>query len=295
MKNKFYELLSNKVNLPLQIVGTMNAYNALLAKKAGFKAIYLSGAGVANASYGLPDLGITSLEDICIDIRRITNACDLPLLVDIDTGFGGYFNIIRTIKEVSKNGASAVHIEDQEAQKRCGHRPNKTLVSIKDMSDRITACKKANEELKQDNLNEVYIIARTDGYANEGLDKAIERAKAYIKAGANAIFAEAMASLDEYKEFKEAIDTPLLCNLTEFGKTPLLSKEELSRLNIDMLLYPLSAFRAANLASLEVYNEIYQKGSQKDIINKMQTRDELYEVLDYHSFEQKLNELNKNK
>lgn len=270
---------------PLQIMGTINAYSALQAKSAGYRAIYLSGAGVANASYGLPDLGMTNLEDVCIDIRRITSRVDTPLLVDADTGWGGAFNISRTVKEMIRAGAGGCHIEDQVSAKRCGHRPNKELVSIEEMSDRI----KSAVDGKID--NDFVIMARTDAYASEGQEKSIQRALAYVQAGADMIFAEAIHTLEEYKQFTDVVKVPVLANITEFGKTPLFSVQELDSVGISMVLYPLSAFRAMNKSALDVYKAIKEQGSQKDVIDKMQTRSELYEMLDYHKFEQKLDEL----
>lgn len=272
---------------PLQIVGTINAYQALQATKVGHKAIYLSGGGIANASYGLPDLGMTMLEDVCVDIRRIASICDTPLIVDADTGWGHAFNIARTVKEFIRYGAAGLHIEDQVAAKRCGHRPNKELVSTEEMCDRIKAAVDSKKELDPD----FYIIARTDAYASEGQEATINRAKAYVKAGADAIFAEAIHTLKEYKEFTDCISVPVLANITEFGSTPMFTKDELASVGIRMVLYPLSAFRAMNKAALIVYQELLHKGTQSDVIGTMQTRMELYEMLNYHSYEQKLDEL----
>lgn len=274
-----------KENQPLQIVGTINAYAAMMAQKVGHQAIYLSGGGVANASYGLPDLGMTSMNDVVEDVRRITAACDLPLLVDIDTGWGGAFNIARTIREMERAGAAAVHIEDQVAQKRCGHRPNKEIVSQEEMVDRIKAAVDARED------DDFFIMARTDAFQKEGLDAAIERAKACIEAGADGIFAEAVTELEHYKAFSEALDVPILANITEFGATPLYNRSELGDAGADMVLYPLSAFRAMNKAALSVYQNILEKGDQKDVVDLMQTRMELYDFLNYHEFEQKLDQL----
>lgn len=274
-----------KEEKPLQIAGAANAYNALQAQRAGFKALYLSGAGVANTSYGLPDLGMTGLEDVCIDIRRITSRVDLPLLVDADTGFGGAFNVARTIKEMSKAGAAGCHIEDQVAQKRCGHRPNKELVSKDEMCDRI----KAAVDAKID--NDFIVMARTDAHQGEGQERAIERALAYVEAGADMIFAEAIHTLKEYEQFTNIIKVPVLANITEFGKTPYFSVDELASVGISMVLYPLSAFRAANKASMDVFNAIRKDGSQKNVIEIMQTRMELYDILGYHEYEAKLDEL----
>ena len=275
-------------NQPLQIVGTINAYCAMLAETAGHKAIYLSGGGVANASYGLPDLGITSLNDVAIDVERICSASDLPLLVDIDTGWGGAFNIARSIKTLEKAGAAAVHIEDQIAQKRCGHRPNKAIVSREEMVDRV----KAAADAKTD--SDFVIMARTDALAVEGMEAAIERAVACVEAGADAIFPEAMQELSQYQQFTEAVDVPVLANITEFGQTPLFNCQQLQEAGIAMALYPLSAFRAMSKAALEVYQSIASNGDQKAVLERMQTRAELYEVLGYHAYEEKLDELFKN-
>ncbi len=270
---------------PLQIVGTINAYAAMMAERVGHKAIYLSGGGVANASYGLPDLGMTSCNDVLEDVRRISSAVETPLLVDIDTGWGGAFNIQRTVKEMIKAGAAAVHIEDQVAQKRCGHRPNKEIVTQGEMVDRV----KAAVDGKTD--DDFFIIARTDAFQMEGLDAAVERARACIEAGADGIFAEAVHTLEDYKAFSSAIDAPLLANITEFGATPLFNKAELGEVGCSMVLYPLSAFRAMNKAALAVYQNILDKGDQKDVVDLMQTRMELYDFLNYHDFEQKLDKL----
>ncbi|MDD3343938.1 MAG: methylisocitrate lyase [Sulfurospirillaceae bacterium] len=270
---------------PLQIIGVINAYSAMQAQRVGHKALYLSGAGVANASIGLPDLGMTNLEDVCIDVRRITSASDLPLLVDADTGWGGAFNIARTIKELTRAGAAACHIEDQVAQKRCGHRPNKELVSIDEMCDRI----KAAVDGKID--PEFVIMARTDAHASEGQKSALERAQAYVQAGADMIFAEAIHTLEEYKQFTDVIKVPVLANITEFGKTPYFTCTELEAVGIAMVLYPLSGFRAMNKAALNVFKDILENGSQKNSIETMQTRMELYDMLNYHAFEEKLDAL----
>ena len=272
-------------NTPLQIVGTVNAYSSLLAEKKGHKAIYLSGGGVAASSMGLPDLGITTLQDVLIDVERITSVCELPLLVDADTGWGGAFNISRMVKSMITSGAAGIHIEDQVEQKRCGHRPNKELVSSEEMQNRI----KAAVDAKTD--SDFMIMARTDAIANEGLDSALGRAASYVEAGADAIFAEAITEIEDYKKFSENLNVPILANITEFGKTPLFSKEELKEAGVDMILYPLSAFRAMSKAAEGVYSEILEKGTQQDLIDRMQTRDELYEVLDYHTFEKKLDDL----
>lgn len=272
-------------NNPLQILGVINAYSAIQATKSGAKALYLSGAGVANASIGLPDLGMTNLEDVCIDTRRITAATDLPLLIDADTGWGGAFNIARTIKELTRAGAAGCHIEDQVAQKRCGHRPNKELVSKDEMCDRI----KAAVDGKID--SDFIVMARTDAHASEGQKAAIERASAYVEAGADMIFAEAIHTLEEYKQFTNVIKVPVLANITEFGKTPYFTLDELKEVGISMVLYPLSGFRAMNKAALSVFKEIIQKGTQKGVLDIMQTREELYDMLGYHKFEDKLDEL----
>ena len=272
-------------NKPLQIVGTINAYSAMMAQQIGHKAIYLSGGGVANASYGLPDLGMTSLNDVIVDVQRITAACDLPLMVDIDTGWGGAFNIAKTVKDMQKAGAAAVHMEDQVAQKRCGHRPNKEIVSTAEMVDRIKAAVDARTD------PDFFIMARTDSFAQEGLDAAIARAKAYVAAGADGIFAEAIQTEEHYRAFAEALDVPILANITEFGKTELWNTEQLGEWGVDMVLYPLSAFRAMNKAAENVYSAILNDGDQKAVINSMQTRMELYDYLGYHDYEQKLDSL----
>lgn len=272
-------------NKPLQIVGTINAYSAIMAKKIGHQAIYLSGGGVANASYGLPDLGMTSLNDVIADVQRITAACDLPLMVDIDTGWGGAFNIAKTIKDMEKAGAAAVHMEDQVAQKRCGHRPNKEIVSTEEMVDRIKAAVDARTD------PDFFIMARTDAFAQEGLEAAIARAKAYVAAGADGIFAEAVQTEEHYRAFSEALDVPILANITEFGKTELWNKGQLGEWGADMVLYPLSAFRAMNKAAELVYTSILQNGDQKAVVDTMQTRMDLYDYLGYHDYEQKLDAL----
>jgi methylisocitrate lyase len=271
---------------PLQIAGAVNAYSALLARRAGFKAIYLSGAGVANASFGLPDLGMTGLEDVLADVRRITGAVDLPLLVDIDTGWGHAFNIARAVREMARAGAAAVHIEDQVSAKRCGHRPGKELVPSGEMCDRIRAAMDAKP------YPEFVIMARTDAAANEGVAGAVSRAKEYVAAGADMIFAEALGSLEQYKAFAEAVGVPVLANSTEFGKTPLFTVAELRGAGVAMVLYPLSAFRAMSAAALEVYETIRRDGSQKAAVGLMQTREELYDVLGYHAYERQLDRLN---
>lgn len=270
---------------PLQIVGTINAYMALMAEQSGHQALYLSGAGVANASFGLPDLGMTSMNDVVTDAARITAATDLPLLVDIDTGWGGAFNIARTVREFERAGVAAVHMEDQVAQKRCGHRPNKAVVSIEEMCDRI----KAAVDARQD--DSFVIMARTDAVAVEGLESGIERAQAYLEAGADMIFAEALTELDHYRQFKAKVNAPILANMTEFGKTELFDKQDLFEAGADMVLYPLSAFRAANLAALKVYESLKQDGHQRNQVDNMQTRMDLYKFLGYHDYEQKLDQL----
>lgn len=280
---KFKQAIAN--NHPLQVVGTINAYTAMMAEKMGHKAIYLSGAGVANASFGMPDLGMTSLDNVLEDIRRITGASDLPLLVDADTGWGGAFNIARTVKEMTKAGAAGFHIEDQVAQKRCGHRPNKEIVTQAEMVDRI----KAAVDAKTD--SDFYIMARTDAFQKEGLNAAIDRAAACVEAGADAIFAEAVHDLADYQAFAKQINVPILANITEFGQTPIYTKEQLSDVGVQMVLYPLSAFRAMNKAALNVYSAILHEGSQQSQIENMQTRAELYEFLDYHSYENTLDTL----
>ncbi|WP_330147921.1 methylisocitrate lyase [Shewanella oncorhynchi] len=270
---------------PLQIVGTTNAYFALMAEQTGFQALYLSGAGVANASYGLPDLGMTSMNDVLIDAGRITSATQVPLLVDIDTGWGGAFNIARTIKEFEKIGVAAVHMEDQVSQKRCGHRPNKAVVSIEEMVDRIKAAVDARTDPN------FVIMARTDAVAVEGLEAGIERAQAYIAAGADMIFAEALTELDQYRHFKSQVKAPILANMTEFGQTQLFNKEELAEAGADMVLYPLGTFRAANQAALNVMQALMNDGHQRNVLDTMQTRKDLYKYLGYHAFEDKLDQL----
>ena len=270
---------------PLQVIGAINAYHALLATQTGFKALYLSGGGVAAGSLGIPDLGISTLEDVLIDIRRITDVTDTPLLVDIDTGFGGALNISRTIKSTIKAGAAAIHIEDQVQAKRCGHRPNKAIVSQQEMVDRI----KAAVDAKTD--PDFVIMARTDALAVEGLSSAIDRACACVEAGADMIFPEAMTELSMYQEFSNAVKVPILANITEFGSTPLFTREELAGADVSLILYPLSAFRAMNKAALTVYESIRRDGTQQNVIEQMQTRNELYEFLNYHAYEKKLDEL----
>ena len=270
---------------PLQVVGTINAYTALMAEQIGHKAIYLSGGGVANASYGLPDLGMTSLDNVVEDVSRITEACELPLLVDVDTGWGGAFNIARTTKAMIKSGAAAMHMEDQVSQKRCGHRPNKAIVSTSEMVDRIKAAVDARYD------DSFVIMARTDALAVEGLDSAIERSSAFIDAGADMIFAEAVTELDQYQSFVSSLGVPILANITEFGATPLFSLEELRQAGVSLALYPLSAFRAMNKAAENTYRTILEVGHAKGLVDSMQTRSELYEYLNYHEFERKLDDL----
>ena len=280
---RFKKALKN--NKPLQIVGTINAYTALMATKVGHQAIYISGGACANASYGLPDLGMTSMNDVLEDARRITAVVDTPLLIDIDTGWGGSFNIARTIKESIRSGVAAVHMEDQVSQKRCGHRPNKEIVSTAEMVDRIKAAVDARTD------EDFFIMARTDSYAIEGLQASIDRAGAYMDAGADGIFAEAMATLEEYKAYDEQIDAPLLANMTEFGMSPLFEKQELADNGVNMVLYPLTATRAMNKAAEMVYQDVLEKGHQKDMVEHMQTRMELYDYLNYHEYEQTLDKL----
>jgi methylisocitrate lyase len=270
---------------PLQVVGTINAYSALLAQRAGFKSIYLSGAGVANASFGLPDLAMTTLSDVCEDIRRITYACDLPLLVDADTGWGSAFMIGRTVREMIRAGAAACHIEDQVSVKRCGHRPGKALVEAAEMADRIKAAVDGRTD------DRFTIMARTDAHAVEGQQAALDRAAAYVEAGADMIFAEALTTLDEYRQFTRVIKVPVLANLTEFGKTPLFTTDELAKAGVRLALYPLSAYRAMAAAAEHVYRTLREKGTQRSVVDTMQTREQLYEVLGYHEYEAKLDEL----
>ncbi|HNP65749.1 MAG TPA: methylisocitrate lyase [Woeseiaceae bacterium] len=270
---------------PLQIAGTINAYSALLAERAGFKAIYLSGAGVANASYGLPDLAMTTLNDVCEDIRRIASATDVPLLVDADTGWGGAFMIARTVREMTRAGAAGCHLEDQVAIKRCGHRPGKALVAADEMADRLKAAVDGR-------IDDAFVImARTDAHAVEGQQAAIDRAAAYVEAGADMIFAEALTTLEEYRQFTDVIKVPVLANLTEFGKTPLFKTDELAAVGVAMTLYPLSAFRAMSAAALNVYKTIKDEGTQQMVVDSMQTRMELYDVLGYQAYEDKLDAL----
>ena len=284
---KFREALKN--SQPLIIPGTINAYSAKLAERAGHNAIYLSGSGVAAASYGLPDLGVTSMDDVLIDVKRITNATSLPLLVDIDTGWGESDQIAKTITEMGMAGCAAVHIEDQVFDKRCGHRPNKQLVSIKDMTDRLKTAIKSKID------DSFFVMARTDAIASEGVEGALKRCKAYIEEGADGIFLEAVTSIDQYKEFKDNFSIPVLANITEFGKTPLFTQNELKEVGVDMVLYPLTAFRAMSLSAEKIYNSIMKLGTQESLLDIMQTREELYEVLDYYNFEKQLDDkLSKN-
>jgi methylisocitrate lyase len=270
---------------PLQVAGAINAYTARLAQATGFRALYVSGGGVAANSLGMPDLGISTMEDVLIDVRRITDASALPVLVDIDTGWGSAFNIARTIREMIRAGAAAVHMEDQVGAKRCGHRPGKELVSTQEMVDRI----KAAVDAKTD--EQFVLMARTDALANEGLDAAIERAQSYVAAGADMIFAEAVTELEQYTKFRKAVGVPILANITEFGQTPLWTREELGAAGVDMILYCCGAYRAMNAAALKVYETIRREGTQKSVVPIMQSRADLYKFLDYHAYEQKLDEL----
>ena len=275
-----------KEEKPLQIVGTINANHALMAKRVGYRAVYLSGGGVAAGSLGMPDLGISNLDDVLIDIRRITDVCDLPLLVDVDTGFGASaFNVARTTRSLIKAGAAAMHIEDQVGAKRCGHRPGKELVSKEEMADRIKAAVDARTDAG------FVVMARTDALANEGLDSAVSRAISYVEAGADMIFPEAITDLPMYRKFAAAVKVPILANITEFGKSPLFTVDELRSADVAMILYPLTAFRAMNKAALKVYENLRKTGTQKGSIADMQTREELYDVINYHSYEKKLDEL----
>lgn len=281
--SKFRKAL--KTEMPLQIAGAINAYCAMMAREAGFQSIYLSGAGVANASFGLPDLGMTSLTDVAEDAKRITGVVELPLLVDIDTGWGGAFNIARTIQEMERSGVAAVHLEDQVSQKRCGHRPNKQIVSLDEMLDRIKAAVDARKD------QDFFIMARTDAFAQEGLESSVERVQAYAAAGADGIFVEAVQTEEHYRAFKKSVELPILANMTEFGKTELYTKEELASWGVDMVLYPLSAFRAMNRAAELVYRSIRKEGHQKSMVPRMQTREELYQYLNYHEYESTLDRL----
>lgn len=274
-----------EIENPLQIVGTINAYHARLADAVGYNAIYISGGGVAAGSCGIPDLGITTMEDVLIDLERITHVTDKPVMVDIDTGWGGAFNIARTVKSMIRSGAACVHMEDQVAEKRCGHRPGKAIVSTGEMQDRIKAAVDARTD------DSFVLMARTDSLANEGLQASIDRACAYVEAGADMIFPEAMTELQMYRQFKDSVEVPILANITEFGKTPLFSTTELGSVGVDMVLYPLSAFRSMNAAALNTYKVLRQEGTQKNVVDTMQSRDELYDYLGYHEYEQKLDEL----
>ena len=270
---------------PLQLIGTVNAYTALMAKRVGYRAIYLSGGGVAANSLGMPDLGISTMEDVTTDIRRITDACDLPLLVDADVGWGGAFNIARTVRRFIKAGAAGLHIEDQVSNKRCGHRPGKAIVSKEEMVDRVKAAVDARAD------DGFVIMARTDALAGEGIEWAIERAKACVEAGADMIFPEAVQTLEQYTQFKSAVGVPILANITEFGHTPLFGRDELADAGVDIILYCCGAYRAMNKAALRVYEAIRRDGTQKNVLDTMQTREELYDMLGYHDYEQKLDEL----
>jgi methylisocitrate lyase len=271
---------------PLQVIGAINANHALMAKRVGYRAIYLSGGGVAAGSLGMPDLGISNLDDVLTDIRRITDVCDLPLLVDVDTGFGASaFNVARTSRSLIKAGAAAMHIEDQVGAKRCGHRPGKELVSKDEMADRIKAAVDARTDAS------FVIMARTDALASEGLESSIERIKKYVEAGADMVFPEAVPSIEMYRKFADAVKVPILANITEFGKSPLFTVDELRSAGVGIVLYPLTAFRAMNKAALKAYETVRKEGTQKNIVDTMQTREELYEIIDYHAYEQKLDEL----
>ncbi len=279
MSVSFFEVLKNEK--PLSVAGAINPYSALLAKKTGIKALYISGAGVANASFGLPDLALTSLDNVLEDLRRIRGISNLPILVDCDTGWGSALNISKTTKEMISAGASGIHIEDQVSEKRCGHRPNKEIVSTEEMCDRMKASRDAITD------DEFMLMARTDAFANEGINGTIERAQRYVEAGANALFPEAITSLEDYKTLSDAVSVPILANITEFGMTPLFKKDELKKAGISIILHPLSAFRAMSKAALEVYSAISENGNVEKILEKMQSRDELYEILDYHTYEKK--------
>ena len=283
MSISFFEVLKNEK--PLSVAGAINPYSALLAKKTGIKALYISGAGVANASFGLPDLALTSLDNVLEDLRRIRGISNLPILVDCDTGWGSALNISKTTKEMISAGASGIHIEDQVSEKRCGHRPNKEIVSAEEMCDRMKAARDAIID------DEFMLMARTDAFANEGINGTIERAKRYVEAGANALFPEAITSLEDYKTLSDSVSVPILANITEFGMTPLFKKDELKKAGISIILHPLSAFRAMSKAALEVYSTISEDGNVEKILEKMQSRDELYEILDYHTYEKKIDDL----
>ena len=283
MSISFFEILKNEK--PLSVAGAINPYSALLAKKTGIKALYISGAGVANASFGLPDLALTSLDNVLEDLRRIRGISNLPILVDCDTGWGSALNISKTTKEMIFAGASGIHIEDQVSEKRCGHRPNKEIVSTEEMCDRMKAARDAITD------DEFMLMARTDAFANEGINGTIERAQRYVEAGANALFPEAITSLEDYKTLSDSVTVPILANITEFGMTPLFKKDELKKAGISIILHPLSAFRAMSKAALEVYSTISEDGNVEKILEKMQSRDELYEILDYHTYEKKIDDL----
>ena len=283
MSISFFEVLKNEK--PLSVAGAINPYSALLAKKTGIKALYISGAGVANASFGLPDLALTSLDNVLEDLRRIRGISNLPILVDCDTGWGSALNISKTTKEMIFSGASGIHIEDQVSEKRCGHRPNKEIVSTEEMCDRMKAARDAITD------DEFMLMARTDAFANEGINGTIERAQRYVEAGANALFPEAITSLEDYKTLSDSVTVPILANITEFGMTPLFKKDELKKAGISIILHPLSAFRAMSKAALEVYSTISEDGNVEKILEKMQSRDELYEILDYHTYEKKIDDL----
>ena len=283
MSISFFEVLKNEK--PLSVAGAINPYSALLAKKTGIKALYISGAGVANASFGLPDLALTSLDNVLEDLRRIRGISNLPILVDCDTGWGSALNISKTTKEMISAGASGIHIEDQVSEKRCGHRPNKEIVSTEEMCDRMKAARDAITD------DEFMLMARTDAFANEGISGTIERAQRYVEAGANALFPEAITSLEDYKTLSDTVSVPILANITEFGMTPLFKKDELKKAGISIILHPLSAFRAMSKAALEVYSTISEDGNVEKILEKMQSRDELYEILDYHTYEKKIDDL----
>ena len=282
MSKNFFSLLKN--SRPLKIVGTINAYSALLAQKAGLEALYISGAGVANASYGIPDLAMTSKDNVLEDVRRIRGASDLPILVDCDTGWGSALSISKTVKDMIRAGVNGIHIEDQVSNKRCGHRPNKEIVSDSEMMDRIKAAKDSS-------VDDFMLMARTDAFAQEGIERVIERSKAYIESGADSIFPEAITNLEDYKILSENLTAPILANITEFGMTPLYTDQELYQVGVEMILHPLSAFRAMSKAAQEIYDEISHKGTVEKKLKKMQSRDELYDVLNYHSYEEKIDNL----
>ena len=283
MSISFFEVLKNEK--PLSVAGAINPYSALLAKKTGIKALYISGAGVANSSFGLPDLALTSLDNVLEDLRRIRGISNLPILVDCDTGWGSALNISKTTKDMISAGASGIHIEDQVSEKRCGHRPNKEIVSTEEMCDRMKAARDAITD------DEFMLMARTDAFSNEGINGTIERAQRYVEAGANALFPEAITSLEDYKTLSDKVTVPILANITEFGMTPLFKKDELKKAGISIILHPLSAFRAMSKAALEVYSTISEDGNVEKILEKMQSRDELYEILDYHTYEKKIDDL----